>query len=91
MRHLKQEIYFPIIVLIHFAFWGIDLFNYTGGFNEVDADTMFFGYINGTWANPHRILGEIFSSWVVTVFAFNFRINLWFRVGLGYEEKINGN
>lgn len=72
MRFLKQEIYFPIIILIHFAFWAIDLYLYSGTFTEVDADTMFFGKINGTWANPHRILGEVFSSWVVTVFAFNF-------------------
>ncbi|MGB0428526.1 MAG: ferredoxin reductase family protein [Flavobacteriales bacterium] len=72
MRHLKQELYFPIVVFIHFVFWGIDLYNYGGSFTETDADTMFFGMINGTWANPHRILGEVFSSWVVTVFAFNF-------------------
>jgi len=72
MRHLRQELYFPIIVLIHFGFWAIDLALYQGSFTEVDADTMFFGLINGTWANPHRILGEVFSSWVVTVFAFNF-------------------
>ncbi len=72
MRHLKQEIYFPIIILIHFGFWAIDLYFYSGTFTEVDASTMFFGTVNDTWANPHRILGEVFSSWVVTVFAFNF-------------------
>jgi len=72
MKHLKQEIYFPIIVLIHFGFWAIDLYFYSGAFTEADADTMFFDRVNGTWANPHRILGEVFSSWVVTVFAFNF-------------------
>ena len=72
MRHLKQEIYFPIIVLIHFVFWAVDLSLYSGSYHEVNSDTMFFGLVNGTWANPHRILGEVFSSWVVTVFAFNF-------------------
>ncbi len=72
MRILKQEIYFPIIIGIHFLFWFIDLQLYQGGFIEVDASTMFFGELNGTWKNPHRIIGEIFSSWVVTVFAFNF-------------------
>ncbi len=73
MRHLKQEIYFPIIVGIHFIFWAIDLSFYQGTFKEVSSDTLLFGELNDvTWKNPHRILGEVFSSWVVTVFAFNF-------------------
>ncbi len=73
MRHLKQEIYFPIIVGIHFIFWAIDLYFYDGSFREVASDTMFFGELTDVdWKNPHRILGEVFSSWVVTVFAFNF-------------------
>ncbi len=73
MRRLKQEIYFPIIVGIHFIFWAIDLYLYQGSFKEVSSDTMFFGQLTDvTWKNPHRILGEVFSSWVVTVFAFNF-------------------
>lgn len=73
MRILKQEIYFPIIILVHFCFWGIDLYFYEGDFMEVSSDTMFFGEMtNESWMNIHRILGEVFSSWVVTVFAFNF-------------------
>lgn len=73
MRKLKQEIYFPIIVGIHFAFWAIDLYFYQGNFTEIASDTMFFGTLeNVPHYNPHRILGEVFSSWVVTVFAFNF-------------------
>lgn len=73
MRILKQEIYFPIIIGIHFIFWAIDLFFYDGSFKEVSSDTMLFGELNNvSWKNPHRILGEVFSSWVVTVFAFNF-------------------
>ncbi len=73
MKILKQEIYFPIIIGIHFIFWAIDLYFYNGSFKEVSSDTMFFGELNTvTWKNPHRILGEVFSSWVVTVFAFNF-------------------
>lgn len=73
MRRLKQEIYFPIIVGIHFLFWAIDLYFYKGTFREVSSDTMFFGELtNESWKNAHRILGEVFSSWVVTVFAFNF-------------------
>ncbi|EAQ99740.1 Membrane flavodoxin oxidoreductase [Maribacter sp. HTCC2170] len=40
---------------------------------EVSSDTLFFGELNNeSWKNVHRILGEVFSSWVVTVFAFNF-------------------
>lgn len=73
MRILKQEIYFPIIIGIHFIFWAIDLYFYSGPFKEVSSDTLFFGTLTDvTWKNPHRILGEVFSSWVVTVFAFNF-------------------
>ncbi len=73
MRILKQEIYFPIIILIHFLFWAIDLYFYRGTFMEVSSDTLFFGEMtNESWKNVHRILGEVFSSWVVTVFAFNF-------------------
>ena len=73
MRRLKQEIYFPIIVGIHFVFWAIDLYFYKGSFTEVSSKTMFFGELtNESWNNAHRILGEVFSSWVVTVFAFNF-------------------
>jgi len=73
MRHLKQEIYFPIIVSIHFIFWAIDLYFYQGSFSEVHSDTLLFGEMtNERWSNTHRILGEVFSSWVVTVFAFNF-------------------
>lgn len=70
---LKQEIYFPIIVLIHFFFWAIDLYYYNGSFLEVSSDTLLFGELtNESWYNWHRIIGEVFSSWVVTVFAFNF-------------------
>lgn len=73
MKRLKQEIYFPIIVGIHFIFWAIDLYFYKGSFTEVSSDTLFFGELtNVSWRNAHRILGEVFSSWVVTVFAFNF-------------------
>ncbi len=73
MKNLKQEIYFPIIIGIHFIFWAIDLYFYKGSFMEVHSDTMFFGEMKETsWNNNHRILGEVFSSWVVTVFAFNF-------------------
>lgn len=73
MRTLKQEIYFPIIVGIHFLFWAVDLYFYQGTFTEISSDTMFFGELTQeSWSNIHRILGEVFSSWVVTVFAFNF-------------------
>lgn len=73
MRVLKQEIYFPIIIGIHFIIWAVDLYFYQGDFMEVQSDTLFFGEMTNTsWKNTHRILGEVFSSWVVTVFAFNF-------------------
>ncbi|MGB1037885.1 MAG: ferredoxin reductase family protein [Bacteroidia bacterium] len=73
MRVLKQEIYFPILIGVHFIFWAVDLYLYQGSFIEVSSDTMFFGELtNESWKNVHRILGEVFSSWVVTVFAANF-------------------
>ena len=73
MRMLKQEIYFPIIIGIHFIIWAVDLSFYQGDFMEISSDTLFFGELtNESWMNIHRILGEVFSSWVVTVFAFNF-------------------
>ncbi len=73
MRILKQEIYFPIIIGIHLLFWAIDLYFFKGAFVEENSDTLLFGtYTNLTGINPNRIIGEIFSSWVVTVFAANF-------------------
>lgn len=88
MRRLKQEIYFPIIIAIHFVFWGIDLYFYNGVFIEQSSDTLFFGELltNESWFNIHRILGEVFSSWVVTVFAFNFLM----ASRLGWVEKLFG-
>lgn len=56
MRMLKQEIYFPIIILVHFVFWVVDLYLYNGSYE---------------YTSKH-IAGEVFSSWVVTVFAANF-------------------
>lgn len=73
MRILKQELYFPITIGIHFIFWAIDLYSYQGSFIETSSDTLLFGELtNESWKNIHRISGEVFSSWVVTVFAFNF-------------------
>lgn len=73
MRTIKQEHYFPIIIGIHFILWAIDLYFYQGSTTEIHSDTLFFGELKGNlWSNTHRIMGEVFSSWVVTVFAANF-------------------
>ena len=73
MRTIKQEHYFPAIIAIHFILWAIDLSLYQGSFREVHSDTLFYGEMNDvSWNNIHRILGEVFSSGVVTVFAANF-------------------
>ena len=73
MKILKQELYFPLIIGIHFIIWAVALYFYNGTSMEVKSDTMFFGeLINESWMNIHRILGEVLSSWVVTVFAINF-------------------
>jgi predicted ferric reductase len=73
MRILKQELYFPLIIGIHFIIWAVALYFYNGTFMEVKSNTLFFGELtNESWMNIHRILGEVLSSWVVTVFAINF-------------------
>lgn len=56
MRRIKQENYFPIIIGIHFIIWWIDILIYKGNYEY----------------NSMTIAGEVFSSWVVTVFAVNF-------------------
>lgn len=56
MRIIKQEHYFPVLILIHFVFWGVDLALYEGDYQY----------------SVQHIIGEVFSSWVITVFAINF-------------------
>lgn len=86
MRTIKQEHYFPIIIGIHFLFWWIDLSLYQGSFKEIHSDTLMFGEMKDiNWGN-HRVLGEVFSSWVVTVFAVNFLMATRAR----WVEKIFG-
>jgi len=73
MRILKQEFYFPLIIGIHFIIWAISLYFYNGTSMEIKSETMFFGELtNVSWINIHRIIGEVLSSWVVTVLAINF-------------------
>ena len=87
MRTIKQEHYFPIIIGIHFILWAIDLYFYQGSTTEIHSDTLFFGELKGNlWSNTHRIMGEVFSSWVVTVFAANFLMATRAR----WVEKIFG-
>ena len=90
MKRLKQEMYFPIIVGIHLLFWVIDLHFYKGKLQETNSDTLFFGYLNNIpYDNWHRIIGEVFSSWVVTVFAFNFLIHIFCFVLFKFKFKYN--
>ena len=70
MRTIKQEHYFPLIIAIHFIFWWIDLSLYKGSYE---------------YTSKH-LAGEIFSSWVVTVFAANFLMATRAR----WVEKIFG-
>jgi predicted ferric reductase len=55
-RQVSQEHYFPVVILVHFIFWFIDLALYTGNYEYTNK----------------QVTGEMFSSWVVTVLAFNF-------------------
>ena len=56
MRFTREEYYFPIIIFVHLIFWAIDLLFYQGDYRFT----------------AQHIIGEVFSSWVVTVFAINF-------------------
>ena len=60
MRFIKSESYFPAIILIHLVLWAVDLSFYDGSLALVEGE-----------APGQRVLGEILSSWVVTVFGFN--------------------
>ncbi len=55
-RTIKEEHYFPLIIGVHFIFWWIDLSLYQGDYEYTSK----------------QVVGEMFSSWVVTVFAANF-------------------
>jgi len=60
MRMVKSELYFPIIIGLHFLMWAVALFLYDGPLTLGEGE------------NPvQRILGEMMSSWVITVFGFN--------------------
>lgn len=56
MRTIKQEYYFPLIIAIHFVLWWVALTLYQGAYEYTSM----------------HIVGEVFSSWAVTVFAANF-------------------
>ena len=59
MKILKQEVYFPIIIGIHFIFWAIDLYFYKGSFMEVSSDTLLFGEMNNeSWKKRTPYLGR---------------------------------
>ena len=60
MRIIRSETYFPIIVGVHLILWAVDLSLYEGSLALVDGESA-----------TQRVLGEIMSSWVVTVFGFN--------------------
>ena len=60
MRFLKSERYFPAIVGVHLILWAVDLSLYQGSFALVEGESPI-----------QRVLGEVMSSWVVTVFGFN--------------------
>ena len=56
MRTIKQEHYFPFIMACLIIFWMIDLSLYKGGYEY----------------SLQQVVGEMLSSWVVTVLAVNF-------------------
>lgn len=59
-RMIRGEVYFPIIVGLHLVFWTIDLSLYEGPIALSAGESPI-----------RRVLGEIMSSWVITVFGFN--------------------
>ena len=75
MRRIKQENYFPIITFIHFGFWIIDLSLYSGDYKY----------------SAQHVIGEVFSSWVITVFAVNFLMSTkarWLEKMFGGLDKM---
>ncbi len=60
MRMVKSEIYFPIIIGGHLVLWALDLAFYNGSLALNPGESV-----------TKRVIGEVFSSWVVTVFGFN--------------------
>ncbi len=60
MRYIKGEVYFPIIIAIHLVFWAVDIALHQGSLALVPGESPI-----------QRVIGEIMSSWVVTVFGFN--------------------
>ena len=60
MRFVRSEVYFPIIVGAHLVLWGIDLALHSGSVSLYEGESA-----------VQRVLGEMFSSWVITVFGFN--------------------
>lgn len=75
MRYIKGEIYFPIIVGIHFVLWAIDLSLLQGSPVLVEGESP-----------VQRVLGEMLSSWVITVIGFN----LLMTTRLRWVERIFG-
>jgi predicted ferric reductase len=59
-RIVKGELYFPLIIGLHLLMWAIDLLLHGGPFTLSGGE------------NPvQRVLGEVMSSWVITVIGFN--------------------
>jgi len=75
MRYVKGEIYFPIIIGVHFVLWAIDLSLLQGSPVLVDGESP-----------VQRVLGEVLSSWVITVIGFN----LLMTTRLRWVERIFG-
>lgn len=60
MRYIRGEIYFPVIIGLHFILWMVDLSRLEGPPILVMGESP-----------VQRVFGEVMSSWVVTVFGFN--------------------
>lgn len=75
MRFVKSESYFPVIIGIHLILWAVDLSLYGGSIALVEGED-----------ELQRVLGEIMSSWVVTVFGFN----LLMTTRLPWVERLFG-
>ncbi len=60
MKYIKGEVYFPIIIGLHLVLWVVDLALFEGAPILVEGESA-----------TQRVLGEVMSSWVVTVFGFN--------------------
>ena len=87
MKFLKQRIYLQIIIGFHLFLWAISLYFFKDSYVELKSQSPFFGEIvNTEGISPLRIIGEMLSTFAITVFGFN----LFMATKARWVEKLFG-